>query len=194
MKQIGITGGIGSGKTTVSRIFQSLGIPLYEADSRAKKVSNKDPEVRQQIIQLFGDKAYDGGTLNRPFLAGEVFSQPDKLQQLNGIIHPAVGRDYEQWVSFQRQTPYTLKEAAILFESGSNRFLKAVILVTAPEELRIQRVMDRDGTNREEVLKRMANQWSDDKKRELSQFEIINDGKSSLIKQVMNIHEQILTL
>ena len=191
MLRVGLTGGIGSGKSVVARIFGSLGIPVYAADEAAKRIQNTDPGVKQRIIEAFGDKAYDASGLDRAFISSIVFRDPAKLQMLNDIVHPATIRDASEWLS--RQTaPYAIKEAALIFESGSQRDLDLVIGVTAPEDLRIKRTMERDGVSAEEVHRRMARQISDVIKMRLCDFVIHNDEKTLLIPQVLAIHEQLL--
>ena len=195
MIQVGITGGIGSGKSTISRIFSNLGIPVYNSDIEAKRISNTDPEVIAQITQEFGSESYTLDGLNREFLAKQVFQNTEKLEILNGIIHPAVGKDYSNWVKAQQgKANYVLKEAAILFESGAYRGLDRVILVSAPVDQRINRVVNRDKVAKEEVMRRIKNQWNDEKKKELSQFEIQNANESVVLPQVLAIHAKLLTL
>jgi dephospho-CoA kinase len=190
MKVVGITGGIGSGKSTVAKVFESLGIPLYKADDRAKALYRKK-EVRALVIDAFGEEVYSGEELNKELLARLVFGNEAYLNTLNAIIHPAVREDFDDWVRKQK-APYVLKEAAILIESGSYKHCNAIILVVAPEEIRIERVMQRDGSTREEVEARINKQWSDDRKRPYAQYEIQNGGKTSIIKQVLEIHRQLV--
>ncbi len=193
MLKVGLTGGIGSGKTTVCRIFEQLGIPVYYADRRAKALMVEQPAVREQIRQQFGEQVYrEDGALNRAYLADLVFDNPEKLQQLNAIVHPAVGEDALQWHANQKDVPYTLKEAALIYESESFRDLDAVVVVTAPEEIRIQRVMERDRVSRESVLARMARQMPEAEKVERGDFIIYNDGHRSIIRQVLIIHEELV--
>ncbi len=188
--QVGITGGIGSGKTTVCRLFEVLGIPVYYADERAKQLMVEDEALVRQIRDSFGDKAYtEEGQLNRAYLADIVFSNPEKLQQLNALVHPAVGRDSRRWHEEQTDAPYTLREAALIFESGSFRQLDKVITVTAPKELRIERVMRRDQVDREAVTARMENQLPEEEKVKRADYVIYNDGRRSLIHQVWAIHQ-----
>ncbi len=192
MLDIGLTGGIGSGKTTVARIFEEFGVPCYYADTRAKEIMNEDEELRSALISEFGPDVYADGVLNRGFLAQIIFEDSSARDEVNALVHPAVGRDYEEWKAAQK-APYVLKEAAILFETGGYKMSDAVILVTAPEEVRIDRVMKRDSTSREKVKARMDAQWSDAKKEALADFIIFNDGKQLLIPQVKQIHETILS-
>ena len=187
---VGITGGIGSGKTTVCGIFAALGVPIYYADARAKEVMVTDQQLMIDITRNFGDAAYQNGVLNRQFLAEQVFSNKDKLAVLNGLVHPAVGRDFMNWLLSHQQFPYVVKEAAILFESGAYKAVNTTVLVTAPEDVRLQRVMQRDGVAEAEVRKRMTNQWPEERKVELANHTIINDGKHLLIPQVLALHDK----
>lgn len=188
----GITGGIGSGKSLACQIFRILEIPVFEADLEAKRLMDRDPEVRTRLIELAGSEIYmASGMLDRPRLAELVFNNSKLLQQVNGLVHPAVRQAFSDWAE-QQAAPYVLMEAAILFESGSYRSLDFSILMTAPEELRIQRVMKRDGTDREQVISRIRNQWPEDKKRELADFIITNDESTFLTMQVLDVHKKIL--
>lgn len=187
--KVGIAGGIGSGKTIICHVFKVLGIPVYNADLEAKLIMNKSDQVRLAVMQEFGDEAYSNGVLNRAFLAAQVFNDTTKLAQLNRIVHPAVIQAAEDWADAQT-APYSLKEASILFESGSYKKVDYSILVTAPIEIRIARVMERDQVTREQVLARMNNQMSDEEKTKLADFVIINDGITPIIPQVMALHHQ----
>lgn len=188
----GITGGIGSGKSLACQIFRILEIPVFEADLEAKRLMDRDPEVRTRLIELAGSEIYmASGMLDRPRLAELVFNNSKLLQQVNGLVHPAVRQAFSDWAE-QQAAPYVLMEAAILFESGSYRSLDFSILMTAPEELRIQRVMKRDGTDREQVISRIRNQWPEEKKRELADFIITNDESTFLTTQVLDVHKKIL--
>lgn len=193
MLKVGLTGGIGSGKSMVARIFAALGIPIYYADEAAKRIQQEDPEVREQIIGLLGEEAYHNGVLNRTYVSSIVFSDKTKLEQLNAIVHPATIRDAEQWLTAQT-TPYAIKEAALIFESGSQRDLDFVIGVTAPMALRIQRTMARDGVTEEQVRHRMEKQISDKIKMRLCDAVIINDEKQLLLPQVLDLHQKLITL
>ena len=164
MKVIGLTGGIGSGKTTVAGFFKELGAPVYIADDAGKNLMITSPKVKTSIIKLLGPLAYEGKVPNRKFIASKVFGDPPKLEALNGIIHPAVAKDFEQWKAKQT-APYIIYEAAILFESGGYKKCDAVILVTAPLEKRFARLQTRDQSSSEEIEARMLHQWSDDRKR-----------------------------
>jgi len=193
--KIGITGGIGSGKTTVCKIFETLGIPVYYADERAKSLMESDLNIVEQVKNLFGQSAYlKNGHLNRSLIASIVFQDNSKLKALNAFVHPAVFQDAERWHLSQKGVPYTLKEAALLFESGSSENLDKIITVFAPKELRIHRVVERDGSLREAVEGRMKKQMSEEEKMRLADFVIFNDGKHPLINQVLKIHRNILAI
>ncbi len=190
MIKVGITGGIGSGKSTVARIFETLHIPVYYADERAKWLMNNNQKVMHSIEDVFGRESYINGALNREHIAHLVFNDQDLLARLNAIVHPAVQQDALYWHQ-QQTSPYTLQEAALFFENGSYASLDKIILVTADKELRIERVMKRNGFTRHEVLSRMNNQWEDDEKRAKSDFEIINNHQQSLVDQVVQIHSKL---
>ncbi len=186
---IGITGGIGSGKSLVSKVLSDLSYPVYDADSRAKFIMVSDEEIRQAITAIFGSEAYfPDGNLNRSHLSARAFKEPAVLEQLNRVVHPATGKDFNQWKSDQEQSspaPRLLfKEAAILFESGAWKGVDAVLTVYAPKAVRIQRVMQRDQTDREAVLARIGRQWPETKKASLADFVIYNDGNHLLLPQV----------
>ncbi|NVK04904.1 MAG: dephospho-CoA kinase [Flavobacteriia bacterium] len=191
MLNVGLTGGIGSGKSTVAQIFEAFGIPCYYADDRAKELMRSDENLKSDLIEEFGADVYQDGSLNRSLLAKIIFEDDSARERINGLVHPAVGRDYEEWQANQNSA-YVLKEAAILFETGGYKASDYNILVTAPEELRLRRVMERDGAKKEEVLARMRAQWSDEKKSKLADFIILNDEDHSLITQVKEIHEALL--
>lgn len=194
MLKIGITGGIGSGKTTVTGIFKLLGIPVYDADTRAKEIMVENPGVRMAIITLAGEKTYDHtGALDRQYLADRVFQDDFLRQELNAIVHPAVHLDFRNWAEKQENAPYVLDEAALIFESGGDRNLDRMILVTAPREMRIKRVMARNRMDRASVEARIAAQWTDLQKMPLSDFVIVNDQRASLVRQVMEIHGLLLS-
>lgn len=190
--KIGITGGIGVGKSVVTRIFKVLGIPTYDADKEAKDIMVKSDAVRQALIKTFGEETYFPDlTLNRAWLAKKVFSDAKELAKLNAIVHPAVIKDAEDWAEAQTSL-YSVKEAALLFESGSYKSLDYTILVTSPEALRIERVMKRDQVTEEEVRGRMAKQMPESEKEKLADFIVYNDDEHSLIEQVMKLHEQFI--
>ena len=191
MLKIGLTGGIGSGKTTVAHIFEVLGIPVYYADEAAKNLMNEDAVLKQQIINRFGPEAYKDGKLDRHFLGTLVFSNPEKLKQLNEIVHPATQKDGERWMSLQK-TPYAIHEAALIFEAGLESGFDYVIGVTAPESLRISRTIRRDQTTRGKVLKRIHQQMNEEEKMKLCDFVIRNNEEIAVLPQVMRIHERLL--
>lgn len=191
MKIIGLTGGIGSGKTTVAGFFKELGIPVYIADNAARVLMNSSAEVKSQITDLLGLEAYNNGIPDRKYIASKVFNSPENLQKLNEIIHPAVEKDFKIWLESQ-SAPYIIYEAAILFETGKFKKCDAVILVTAPYEIRIQRLQKRDRSSLEEIDARMQHQWSDERKKDLADFEVINVEFSFTKEQVQNLHEIIL--
>lgn len=188
MKKIGITGSIGSGKSTVSRIFAALGIPVYDADSRAKWLMVSNPTLIAEIQQLLGTDAYlPSGELNRSHIASIAFHDPAVLSQLNALVHPAVFHDFDDWCA-QQHTAYVVKEAALMFESDSYKQLDEVIVVTAPEELRITRTIIRDNVTRDAVLSRMKNQLSQEEKVARGHYEIRNNEQELLIPQVLTLH------
>jgi len=191
MKIIGLTGGIGSGKSTVAGYFKELGIPVFDSDLEAKILMNEDQGLRDSIINLFGEKAYQKDILNREYLAKKVFRDSELLKDLNELVHPAVRQKFQDWVS-EQDAPYVIQEAAILFEHGAYKLLDEMILVWAPKELRIKRVMKRDSTSREQVLARMENQWGDTEKTALSDHIIENIHLKETQKQVKGIHAAIL--
>jgi dephospho-CoA kinase len=190
--QIGITGGIGSGKTLVCKIFGKLGVPIYDADSRAKNIMTTDGILVDQIKKEFGSLCYDAkGVLNREYLSALVFAKQDKLKQLNALVHPRVAVDYEQWVEKQVGSKYVLKEAALLFESGSYKMLDKIILVTAPKEIRVKRVLERDShRTTEDVEKIIHNQLSEKEKEEKANFIIRNNENELIVPQILVLHKR----
>jgi len=193
MIRVGITGGIGSGKSTVAKVFEVLGIPVYYADDAAKSIMNEDEELQQKIKIQFGEQVYKNGQLNRKALADIVFNDPAKLQLLNALVHPATLKDAELWMEKQT-TPYAIKEAALIFESGAQEQLDYVIGVHAPAPLRIQRTIHRDGISRDEVMARMNKQIDETIKMRLCNFVVTNDEQQLLIPQVMALHQHLLSL
>ena len=192
MIKIGITGGIGSGKTTVCKLFESLNIPIYYADGRAKWLMGNDPQLKKNITELFGEEAYlVDGTLNRVFISTIAFQNQAKLSELNALVHPAVQKDGEIWFSQQKNAPYAIKEAALLIESNSYKQLDEIIVVTAPIEVRVERVMLRDSVKKEAVMARVSKQMSDKDRAQFADYVIDNNGKD-LMEQVMKIHGMIL--
>jgi dephospho-CoA kinase len=193
MLKIGITGGIGAGKSTVASIFKVLGVPVFDADATAKNILNTDPILREQVIAAFGSETYKNGLLDRKYLATLVFNNPDQLAKLNALVHPATIAAAEQWASHFTSRPYIIKEAALLFEAGTNEGLDYIIGVTAPEELRIARVMARDQVTREEVLGRMQHQLNDTEKMRRCDFVIDNNEQSLVIPQVLALHQKFIS-
>ena len=197
MLRIGITGGIGSGKSIASRLFHVLGVPVYDADTRARWVMENDPALRAELLAAFGPDTYDAaGRLNRPVLAGTVFSQPARLAQLNALVHPHVGTDFECWATVQQQAghAYVLKEAALLFEAGSYRQLHRIITVFAPMPVRTARVLHRDPQRSPaDVAAIMAKQLSEEEKMQRADYVLVNDDVQPLLPQVLALHAQFGT-
>ncbi len=191
MLKIGLTGGIGSGKSAVATIFKLLGIPVFDADMEAKRIMEQDAGLVQSIINTFGVESYLAGKLNRAYLSNLVFKDSYKLDQLNALVHPVTIAAANKWMK-QQTTPYVIKEAALMFESGSAGQLDYVIGVSAPIHLRIKRVMDRDGSTRDEVLARMNRQIDNKIKMMLCDFVITNDEQTLVIPQVLVLHEKFL--
>ncbi|MCF8294350.1 MAG: dephospho-CoA kinase [Chitinophagaceae bacterium] len=192
MLKIGITGGIGSGKSTVCAIFQILGIPVFNADIEARKLYD-EPQVKEAITLAFGDNMYPQGLFDKKAMADLVFQSADKLKQLNDLLHPLVQIQFDTWLQ-QQVSPYIIKEAALLIEAGSYQQLDALMLVTCPINKRIERVMKRDRVTEDEVLARINKQLSEEDKRALCQYKIINDDKQLLIPQVLQLHHQLMRL
>ena len=191
--RVGLTGGIGSGKSTVAQIFEVLGIPVYYADIEAKKLMNENAELRSAIIKNFGKEAYSKDTLNRKHIASIVFSDPVKLELLNSIVHPATKKDGDDWMRRQT-TAFAIHEAALIFEAKVSDRLDHVIGVSSPQELRIKRAMERDSVTREEILKRMTKQLDEEIKMSQCDFVVINDEQQLLIPQVLALHQQLIAL
>jgi dephospho-CoA kinase len=190
---VGLTGGIGSGKTLVSLIFVSLGIPVYYSDERARYLMNNDHALIEAIIEKFGTRAYLNGSINREFLASEIFNRKEKMEQLNQLVHPVVQQDFRLWVSKQQNNPYCIKEAALIFESGSYRDLDQTILVLAPENLRIRRIVLRDPHRTvSDIRKVIENQMNDEEKKKLATHIIRNDENRLVIPQVLGIHTRLM--
>jgi dephospho-CoA kinase len=189
MLKIGLTGGIGSGKSTVAGIFNILGIPIFDADSEAKKIMQTDEALSKAIQDEFGEDTYTAGKLNRTALANIVFGDPYRLAKLNAIVHPVTIAAAITWMK-QQTTPYVVKEAALMFEAGSTTGLDYIVGVYAPKHIRINRVMNRDKSDREQVLERMSRQIDEELKMRLCDFVIINDEQQLLIPQVITLHEK----
>ncbi|MFW5644965.1 MAG: dephospho-CoA kinase [Bacteroidota bacterium] len=194
MLKIGLTGGIGSGKSLVSRVFKHLKIPVYESDIEAKRLMNTVDSLKSGIISVLGEKAYEKGILNRKYIASVVFNDPEKLHSLNELVHPAVRDDFIHWTKEHLEYPYVIQEAAILFESGFDRFFDFIIYVFADEELRIRRVMHRDSVKREDVLKRMKQQLPEENKKKLSDYILLNNEGNLILPQVLDLHDKFISL
>ena len=191
MKKIGITGSIGSGKTFVSKVFESLGISVFNADNEAKKIMSCSFDLINSLKNEFGNDIYDKYYLNKKKLASIVFSDSEKLKKLNSLVHPFVKQEFLNWCKIQK-SPYVIKEAAILFESNSDKELDSIICISAPKSLRIERVKERDGLKNYEINNRMKNQFSQEQKENLSDYIIVNDGKDLLLTQIIKIHEKLI--
>lgn len=190
MFKVGLTGGIGSGKTTVASLFEMLGVPVYYSDVRAKELMTSD-QVREKIVTAFGaDSYHDDGTLSRTHLAREVFGNPGRLKVLNSIVHPVVAADFSTW-SYQQNTPYVIEEAAILIECGAHRHADAVIVVQAPLQTRIERVILRDNMSQQEVEKRIAAQMDDAQRLKYADHVILADGQKLLLPQIIEIDSKL---
>ena len=189
MKKIGITGGIGSGKTYVASVLQSFGIPIFNADIQAKKIMTSSEKLIKLVKKEFGNDIYKDSDLNKEKLASIVFSNSDKLQKLNSLVHPIVKEEFNNW--YKKQTsPYVIKEAAILFESNSHIGLDAVICISAPLKLRMKRLLNRDDCSEKEIKKRIENQISQEEKQKLSDYIIVNDEKELLLPKIIKIHKE----
>ncbi|GAL65748.1 dephospho-CoA kinase [Jejuia pallidilutea] len=191
MTVVGLTGGIGSGKTTVAKTFKTLGIPVYIADVEAKKLMNRSKIIKRKLIALLGEDTYVDGKLNRPYVANIIFNDATVLKKMNAIVHPKVASHFKRWANKQN-APYVIKEVAILFENGGHKACDYVITVTAPKALRIERLLKRDNTSKEKIEAIMKNQWSDSKKVKLSDFVIVNKTLEKTMAQVVKVHKQIL--
>lgn len=193
MLKIGLTGGIGSGKSMAARLFEKLGVPVYYADLEAKRLMNTSAPIKEKITALFGKEAYIDNLLNRKYIASVVFDNREKLTKLNEIVHPATIRDSEEWMQVQ-QGPYAIKEAALIFESHVDQFLDYVIGVTAPVPLRIRRIMARDQISEEAVENRMQNQLDEAEKMRRCHFVLLNDESRLLMPQVLQLHKKLLQI
>jgi dephospho-CoA kinase len=193
MIKVGLTGNIGSGKSTVARIFEILGVPVYHADREAKKFLIY-PDVINKLTHRFGPEILEANQINRKKLADIVFYDSESLNFLNGLIHPLVRDDLQKWISTVEHNPYFVQEAAILFESGFHTFFDVTVVVTCPREIAIERIIQRDGTDEKAVLARIEKQWPEEKKIELSDFVIDNSGAELLIPRVLEIHSKFLAM
>ncbi|SEI79022.1 dephospho-CoA kinase [Dyadobacter koreensis] len=192
--KIGVTGGIGSGKSIVCKVFACLNIPVYDADTRAKWLTNHDPEIRRAIQELLGPDSYtESGVYNRSYVSSLVFKNPDLLKKLNEIIHPAVGKDTDDWMGKHSDAPYVIKEAAIMNKAGANNNLDFVIVVKAPVDLRLKRIKVRDETRSEDEIRAIIErQVSDEERDSIADFTIDNDENAALIPQVLKLHQLFL--
>ncbi len=191
MKLVGLTGGIGSGKTLVAQLFETFGIPVFYADEEAKKLYDANDRLRTQLMALLGSDIYEGGQLQRKVMAVRIFSDVSLLEKVNHLVHPLLDECFKAY-SARQHAPYVMMEAAILFESGLNKRMQHCITVSASENLRIQRVMQRDGVSEETIRQRIQYQWTDKQRIALSGFVIVNDGEQALLPQVVAIHEKLM--
>jgi dephospho-CoA kinase len=192
-KRLGVTGGIGSGKTTVCRIFRVLGVPVFVADTVARDMMENEPELRNAINQIAGKDLYTTGTLDRKELARIIFNRPELLRKVNGVVHPAVLKQFEEWAD-NSALPYVIMEAAILFEAGADALVDRVVTISAPVEERIARVMGRNDLTREEVIRRINNQLEDEEREEQSYYVINNSDNEMIIPEILKIHEDMIRL
>lgn len=190
-KIVGITGGIGSGKSVIGKILTTMGYPVYYSDQAAKELMESDAVIIKELNQLFDNKAYEDGKLNRNYLAQQIFSNPELKGKVNKIVHPRVRAHFNEFVK-QQDCPLVFNEAAILFETGGNKNFDAIILVVADEKVRVNRVMERDGVSKEEVVSRINNQWSDEKKKALTEFIIYNNPSDLLVPQLNAILKKLM--
>ena len=191
MKVVGITGGIGSGKSFVCRILEKMGYSVYYSDDRAKFLMDSDPRIHKELNLMIGDKAYSEDGLNRELVSNKIFNDPELRQKINKLIHPIVREDFDQWKRSFKDEKFIFNEAAILFETGAYLKYDAVILVHAPLELKLKRIKKRDGSSEEEILKKMKSQWSDEQKMKLTPYRILNDGNNPLTDAVSALLKQI---
>ncbi|MES2516849.1 MAG: dephospho-CoA kinase [Bacteroidota bacterium] len=192
-KIIGITGGIGSGKSLVCKVFSILGIPIYDADSRAKWLMNNDLALKVAIQDLLGEQSYtSSGEYNRPWVASQVFSNPELLQQLNAVVHPRVRQDSQSWIQKYPKAPFLLYEAALMRAAGDGKFFDKVIVVNAPIELRIKRVQQRDKRTEQEIKDIIARQISDEERLKFADYVIDNDEKHPVLEQILCLYQEIL--
>ena len=191
MKIVGLTGGIGSGKTTVAAMFANLGIPVYIADYEAKKLMKSSKVIKRKLLNLFGNEAYFNGDLNKPFIANAIFNNKELLEKMNAIIHPKVASHFNKW-KLKQNSPYVIKETAILFENNTYKSFDFIITVTAPEDIKIKRLLQRDNTSIKRIKDIMKNQWTDEEKMKYSNFVIVNNTIEDTERQVVKIHKQIM--
>ncbi|MDR2359552.1 MAG: dephospho-CoA kinase [Prevotellaceae bacterium] len=188
---VGLTGGIGSGKTLVGEVFSTMGVPVFNADEETKKLYDTDAALRTQLINLLGTEIYDGSKLRRKLMAERIFAEETLLEKVNGLVHPVVAGCFRTYAA-QQNAPYVLMESAILMESGIASMMRKTIAVTAPETLRLQRVQQRDGLPEETVRLRIRQQWTDERRNAAADFILVNDGKQAILPQVITIHEKLM--
>ncbi|MBD0849148.1 dephospho-CoA kinase [Maribacter arenosus] len=193
MMIVALTGNIGSGKSTVAKMFKKLSVPVYNSDKEAKKLMQSSKKVRTAIMALLGDEAYVDKKLNRKYIAQKVFENKELLGRLNGIVHPVVRKDFLKWTKKQK-SPYVIQESAIIFENGLQDFYDKIVLITAPKEIRVKRVMERDQVSQPEILARMGSQWDDERKKDLSDFVIDNISLKETRLKVQEVHKHLLDL
>jgi dephospho-CoA kinase len=192
MIKLGLTGGIGCGKSIIARYFSLFGIPVYNSDLEAKKLYRHDKYLKTEILKRFGGESYlSSGEINKQFMISKVFSNPDELEVLNQLVHPRVKLNFENWIEQNGNSPIIIKEAAILFESGAYRQMDKIIVVTSPDEIRIKRVIQRDKIDRTQVLERMKNQWPQEKLIKNADYIIDNSGQVSVISQAISIYNEL---
>jgi dephospho-CoA kinase len=194
MIKVGVTGGIGSGKTIVCKVFASLGVPVYYADKAARMLTETNSRIQKELIALLGKDIYNDNGLNRSLMSALIFKNKKLIEDVNRIIHPYVKEDFTNWAEMHHKKDYVIQEAAILFESGSNRLVDICITVTAPLDIKIKRLLLRNGMTEVRIRDIMANQWSDEKKIQLSDFVINNDEKSLILPQILFIHQQLIDI
>lgn len=193
MMIVGLTGGMGSGKSTVAQMFRDLGVPVYDSDAEAKQLMVNSIELKNAIIALLGENAYADATLDKGYIAEKVFKDPELLEKLNALVHPAVRTDFKQWAA-QQKAPYVIQETALIFENGIQDFYDRILLVTAPLKLRIKRVMDRDGVTEKQILERIEHQLGDDEKEDQAHFCIQNIDLKTTRETVEELHQKLLHL
>jgi dephospho-CoA kinase len=191
MKRIGLTGGIGSGKSFIAQIIEHMGYPVYYSDARAKELTKSNPSIKTGLISLFGEEVYEGNQLNSELIASKIFNDDELRTTVNELIHPIVRADFEKW-ALNQHSALVFNEAAILFETGSYRNFDAIVLVCAPIELKIERVMNREKSSREAVLERMSKQWSDEDKMKLTDYSILNDNQTPILIQLETIINDLM--
>ena len=192
MLAVGVTGGIGSGKTLVCDVLRTLSVPVYQADQEARRIMEGNPDIRNGLIGYFGEEAFRGGSLNRPYISARIFGNEKEREFVNSLVHPAVHKDFLKWKMQYRNAPYVIEEAALLFETGAYRELDMTILVIAPIKLRIERIMERDQLKPKEISARMSSQIKTEEAEKLADYVIVNDDRTLVLPQVLNIHQKIM--